>query len=690
MACCSANTEPEAPKLLRDCCHGANAVEPEPGVGDDEQHWSRVWLKLGISLVLAGQGMIFSLGLNISDPPLTPDSRSYWILHGALLASALAVMVILGPPLFRETWRTLGRGRITVESLFTLSLFGALIGSLVTSLSGAGDVYYEVVAIVLCIYTVGKTLGARSRERALREVRRFRQRYDLATLLAPGGQRRTVRVQDIDVGARVLVGPGEPITVDGCIEEGTAFVVETSMTGEPAPVRKEVGDTVLAGSHSLDGTLIIRSMAAAGQRKLDRVLETVEQASLAPSRLQEQADRMIRWFVPLVVTISVGTFVGWLLYVSWTKALFNSMAVLLVACPCALGLATPIAIWSGLVQLSRWGLIARTGEFLDTLARADVWVFDKTGTLSTTELELVRQSILPQWDGTEQELRQLVQGLERNNSHPYAKALCAWAKQGLEAEGTDMGAELTAVRQEPGVGVRAEWRRSRDGRVLGVVLGELVKGEDLEMEKTLAGFPQVPGEHRIYLSLEGRPVAVWAFREKLREDTLETLKGMKALGVQPAILTGDTQPAWKALDTVEIRSGLSPLDKLEAVENWKREGRTVIFVGDGINDAAAMAQADASIAMGEGADLARASSMAVLIGSHLSSLVRAVDLSRRIRKSVRGNILFASVYNMIGMGLAAAGILHPVMAALLMLVSSFLVSMRAIRSASESAMSASS
>lgn len=681
MGCCSSDPEPEAQELLRDCCHSPSGDEPEPGVADDEQHWNRTWLKLAVALVLAGQGMIFSLGLNIADPPLSPDATSYWVLHGLLLASALAVMALLGRPLFKETLRTLWQRRITVESLFTLSLLGALIGSLVTSLSGTGSVYYEVVAIVLCIYTVGKTLGTRSRSRALREVRRFRQRYDQATLLTCCGQRKTVSIREVESGDRVLVGPGEPITVDGCIEEGTAFVVETSMTGEPVPVKREVGDAVLAGSHSLDGTLIIRTTASLGQRKLDRVLETVEQASLAPSRLQEQADRMIRWFVPLVVAVSLATFAGWFFYVSWTEALFNSMAVLLVACPCALGLATPIAIWSGLVQLSRLGLIARSGEFLDTLARADVWVFDKTGTLSTTELQLVKQETLPGWEGTGSELRQLVDALERNNAHPYAKVLSAWAEQDSEGGDGFTSLELTEIRQEPGVGVRARWRRGQDGRTLKVVLGELVKDGGAGEWGDISLPPEIPGQHRVFLSLEGRPVAVWSFREKLRDDTLTTLKAMKVRGLQPAILTGDLQPAWKALDEVEIRAGLSPLDKLAAVEAWKDSGHTVIFVGDGINDAAAMARADASIAMGEGADLARASSTAVLNGHYLSGLVKAVDLSRRVRQSVRGNILFASVYNMIGMGLAAAGMLHPVVAALLMLVSSFLVSFRAIRSA---------
>ncbi len=635
-------------------------------------------MRLIVAALCGGWGMVFSLAVNDAKAQgeLVPGHALYWVLHSGLILSALIVLALLGLPLFANTWRTLSRGRITVEALFTLSVLGAFGGSLVATFTTTGDVYYEVVSITLAIYTLGNTLGARSRKAALAAAESLRGEFETAWLMTDGGQRRRVSVADLQPGDVVSVGPGEAVTVDGTVESGEGYVRETALTGEPSPVVRRMGERLLAGTHSVDGAFSLRVEAGQGSRRLDAVLEAVEHARMQPSKLQEQADRIMRYFVPFVVSVCLLTFLGWLSAAGWSQALFNAMAVLLVACPCALGLATPIAVWSGLHRLSRLGLVSRTGDFLDTLARCDVMVFDKTGTLSFGELN-VADIVLPEGGHSRAEVLAAVRAAEQANSHPIARAL---AEVKLP-EGAQPLAALSA-RQVAGKGVEALLERPGGGQVA-VQVGTL----DLMPESARAGFERIQtngngaAKSRVYISMDEQTAGVALLEETLRTGTENNFDELKELGVECRILTGDPNPAWDAIGSVKLMSGLSPADKERHVRELGEAGRTVVFVGDGVNDAAAMALCPGSIAMGQGAGLARATSSAVLMGEQLSQLPGAVRLARRIRRAVGNNLRFALSYNVAGIALACTGYLHPVTAALIMLISSALVSVRAARSA---------
>jgi len=650
------------------CCHG----DTDPGVTADERAWATTWLKVGIAAVMAGQGMIFGLGLNTADPPLTRDQAIYWVLHGGLLISALVVIGLLGPPLWRRTWSACREGRITVESLFVISAVGALGASLTATVTGQGSVYYEVVAIVLAIYTVGTTLGARSRSRAIGVVQALREAFDFAYLETCCGQRRRVPVDELTMDSSVSVAPGEAIPVDGVIRKGLGDVIETAITGELTPERRQPGDPVWAGSYSVDGTFTVEPRALRGERRVDSLLEAVEQARLKPSELQLQADRLMRWFVPVVIAIAGATFVGWSLLGPWTTALFNAMAVLLVACPCALGLATPIAVWSQLLHFSRLGVAARTGDFGDQLAQADRIVFDKTGTLSFASLELEAIEMNPAFSAERDEALAAVRAVESLNRHPIARAL-----EKIEvAEGIEV--EPLEITQHPGRGLEAVVRMpSRAEAHLRIGTREFV-------EETTPGSPALrtkASKREVVASLDGEWLATFSLSEGIRPDCENTFAALKKAAVKVSIFTGDSQPSMPEIGGVVVEGGMTPADKLERVAKFQSSGERVIFVGDGVNDAAAMSQADASIAMRQGADLSRASAQAVLSGESLAPIPRVLGVARRVRRTVRGNLIFAGAYNFIGMGLAAGGILHPVVAALLMLFSSVGVSIRAARSA---------
>jgi heavy metal translocating P-type ATPase len=631
------------------------------------------WLRVGIALILAGQGMVFGLGYNnalqAGHAPVY-GTPVYWALHGALAASALAVAALLGPALWRGNWAALKARQLTVESLFLLTASGAFVGSVISTLSGEGSVYYEVVGVVLAIYTVGRKVGARTRERALLEASRLREEFSQAYCRDREGDRRRVDLSVVSVGDdNISVEAGEAFTVDGVIVEGRGEVQETAVSGELHPVLRVPGDPVFAGSLAFGGPFRVRVTATRGGRVLDRVLGTVEGAARRPSQAQVEADRLMRYFLPLVATVSGATFVSWfwLAGASWWSALFNAMAVLLVACPCALGLATPIAIWSGLVALSRRGLVGRNGALLDALARAELWVFDKTGTLSEPDLEVGRADFDEEL--TEADcawLRAAISSLEEGVAHPVAQSLARWEKERTPVKAREV---------VPGCGV------------VGLIGGRrlAVGRPDWCAERASVPLPAFAagGKARVAVLLDEQPVAMIALHEKLRPETEAELRTLAASGADVRIFTGDRATAWPEIAGVTVEAGITPEEKAERVQAAVRHGTTVVFVGDGLNDAAAMAEASASLAMGDASALSRATADGVLLGNRLSVLSWAQRVAQEVARRLQGNLRFALVYNLLGMGLAAAGQLHPVVAALLMLGSSAWVSWRASRLADE-------
>ncbi len=620
---------------------------PAPGVELDHGAVLRAWWRIGVAAVVAGQSMVLSLAVNATPP----EGASYWVVHGGLIVAAAVVCMLLLPPMVREAWRTARAGRVAVEQLFLVTLCGAFTASLTATFGRTGAVYYEVISILLAVYAAGKTLGARSRAKALRAVDETRERFETAELV----DGTCSPVAAVATGSLVRVRPGGPVCVDGVIRAGCSFIQETAMTGEWRPQARGPGDRVHAGTFAIDGELEVEVVAAGGARRLDTVLSAVAAARLAPSELQRQADRLAAVFLPFVVLVAGGTFVGWALAGGWVAGLFNSMAVLLVACPCALGLATPLAVWQGLARCAELGLVARTGDVLDGLARVERVCFDKTGTLSGDALAVLEWRVQDGWAGREPWLRAAVGAVERGLGHPIARALALPA---------GAGPVVAALRIEPGCGVMA----SVDGLEVRVGsprwLGLEAAGSDARM---------------VRVSVGGEPAATIVLGERWREGVREVFSQLEELGVEAEILSGDPAAGEADFGRVPVRAGLSPEGKRLRIAELRASGQVVAFLGDGINDAPAMAEADTAIAMGGGAALARAASPAVFLGEDLRFLPAAIRLARGVRAGVAANLRFAAGYNVLGMGVAAAGWLHPVVAALLMLGSSAFVSVRALR-----------
>lgn len=646
------------------CC-GKN----ERDVRDDPDRMPNLILRLAISLVLVGQSMVFGLGINITPPEI--GSAGYLFLHMGLILSAIIVMILLGGPLLRDVVKMVQKRRISLEGLFILSAMGALVGSLISTFTGRGQVYYEVVSIVLVIYTVGKIVGMRSKQKAIDESHALRESFNYAYVIQ-NGKKEKKRLEEVGCCCEVIVGPGNAVTVDGIITSGEGFIKETAMTGELEPVVKRMGEPILAGSYSVDGTFSIKPTALKGARKFDILLAAVEDAQLAPSALQEQADRVMQWFLPFVISVSLGTFLFWLGRSSWVNALFNSMAVLLVACPCAIGLATPIAVWSGLWKLSTLGLVSRSGEFLDTLGRVNRMVFDKTGTLSEQSLELVAFVVSGNMKEQEDRIKEMVSSTETTIDHPIARVLATIF------EGETNHFKVLHSRVIPGQGIEAQLIEIGRNDIIQLHLGE--KHLMPKCESNLWDPMQTHlSKKAIYVSINDEPAAIAFLDEQMRSGVSRTLRELKELGIKGIILTGDNSGRYQEIEGVEVIAGLNPENKESRIRFFEDNGDRVVFIGDGVNDAAAMSASSASIAMGGGAALTQSVASAILMGQTLDVLPRAIKLCRKIRSCVKGNMIYAAMYNSIGMALASMGILHPVVAALIMLISSIGVSIRTTR-----------
>lgn len=621
---------------------------------------SRSWLRVAIASVFAGQGMVLSLALNMTPPDF--GSVAYGILHGGLILSSVAVMAFLGGPLFASTVGMLRARQLSIEGLFTLSLAGAFVGSLVSSLTGSGAVFYEIVSIVIAIYTVGRMLSERSQAKLRLESEQLREHFDQAEVQVDGDW-VAMPVSEVTPGSRVRIRPGSPFTLDGVVLSGVGYVRETALTGEPLPSVRRVGDRVRAGTWSEDGLFEVEAQSELGSRELDQILATVESGGGRPSALQTQANQLIQAFLPLVAGVSIATAIYWSFTGTWIEAVLNSMAVLLVACPCALGLATPVAIWQGLFLLARMGVLSRDGALIDALAQSKCFFFDKTGTLSEAAMRVTEIVIADSWQARRDALLAAVHSIESQLSHPIARALVV---------ATNGNADFSKLRLIPGQGVAAHTS-------LGwVQIGEASLVSDAELEGLEADLNELGGKH-VYVFVEGQLAMIAVVRERVREGVSSVWSELNALGIKAEVLTGDPQPELDLPEGVEMKAGLSAGEKEIAVRASVELNQVPVFVGDGINDTAAMACSAASIAMGSGTGLARSATSAQLRDDRLEALPDAVRLARGIHKRLRGNLVYAAAYNLVGMSLAAAGMLHPIVAALIMLVSSFWVTARALR-----------
>jgi Cu+-exporting ATPase len=568
-----------------------------------------------------------------------------------LISLALATPVVwwCGWPFFERMWRSFINASPNMFTLIGLGVGASYIYSAAATLLGRTDTYFDTAVVIVVLVLLGQVLELRARHRTGAAIRHLLG-------LAPKTARRVVAGHDghptverdvaldaVRAGDILRVRPGEKVPVDGELLEGSAVVDESMVSGEPLPVAKAPGDAVIGATIVVDGTFTMRAVRVGADTLLAQIVRMVADAQRTRAPIQRLADRVAAYFVPAVVAIAMLSFVAWWVWgpePRLTHALVSAVAVLIIACPCALGLATPMAIMVGTGRGARAGVLIRNAEALERLARVDTLVVDKTGTLTEGRPRVV--SVQPAAPWSEADVLRFAAAVERGSQHPLAAAVVdAAARTGIAIPA------VSAFTSTSGVGVRG-----------------IVEGRQVEMGSAHGDVEdrRRQGQTVMSLTVDGSFAGTIAAADPVRPTARDAIEALKAEGIRLVMLTGDNVVTAEAiahqLGLDEVRAGVLPDGKRDAIAALQREGRVVAMAGDGINDAPALAQADVGIAMGTGTDVAMESAGITLVKADLRGIVRARRLSRATLRNIRQNLFLAFIYNMIGVP-AAAGLLYP-------------------------------
>jgi Cu+-exporting ATPase len=632
----------------------------------------RFWISLASTAPLFGIAMGSMLW-----PRVFMSSPWTWGLPWLELLLATPVVLWGGWPFFQRGWASVVNRSTNMFTLIAMGTSVAYVYSVVATLfpqifpasfrtmGDRPDVYFEAAAAIVTLVLLGQVLELRARSQTSSAIRAL---LDLspktARLTSESGAERDVPLEEVKPGDRLRVRPGEKIPVDGVVLEGLSTVDESMITGESAPVEKTAASRVIGATVNGNGALVMRAQRVGSETMLAQIVQMVSQAQRTRAPIQRLADQVAGWFVPAVIAIAIVTFIAWTSFgpePRFAHAIVNAVAVLIIACPCALGLATPMAIMVGTGRGAHAGVLIKNAEALETLEKVDTIVFDKTGTLTEGKPKVVAFSTtenLPGISGNEILLR-LVASLERPSEHPLAAAIVAKANE-LKLNLS----EPANFQSTPGQGVRG----TVEGKSVVVGNSALMRAVGAFENKDAMAVLKYAGSTVIYVAVDGKYAGYIAVADPLKPSARNALRELKAQGIHLVMLTGDNQATAqeiaRSLEIEDFKAEVLPPQKAEIVRNLQSEGRIVAMAGDGINDAPALAEAHVGIAMGTGTDIAIESAGITLLKGDLEGILRARKLSQATMRNIRQNLFFAFVYNSIGVPIAA-GVLYPVFGLLL-------------------------
>lgn len=659
-------TCPMHPEVIRDapgsCPKCGMALEPMTPTADAEPsaELRDMTRRLVVGAVLSAPLLAWSMGEMVGLAVPVPREMAPWVQ----LALATPVVFWCGAPFFVRAAESV---RNRLPNMFTLIAMGVGVAwgySLVATIAPAGiphafgghdgrvPLYYEAAAVITTLVLVGQVLELRARAGTGAAIRALLALAPpVARRVADDGSEAEVPLAEVRVGDRLRVRPGEKVPVDGTVTDGRSHVDEAMVTGEPIPVDKAAGDTVIGGTVNGSGALLVRAERVGSDTLLARIVEMVAAAQRSRAPIQRLADNVSAVFVPTVIGVAALTFAAWALVGPEPRlayALVNAVAVLIIACPCALGLATPMAIMVGTGRGAQAGVLVRDAEALEAMERIDTLVVDKTGTLTAGKPAL--GTVIGDVD-----VLRLAASVERSSEHPIGAAIARGA--------TERGLALAPVEgftSIAGGGVRG----CVDGKLVEVGSARfLADAADVEAMAARADALRAEGEIVVLVAVDGRAVGVIGVSDPIKESTPAALATLRQEGVRVVMLTGDSATTARAvaakLGIDEVRAEVRPDQKAEVVARLKAEGRKVAMAGDGVNDAPALASADVGIAMGTGTDIAIESAGITLVKGDLRGIAQARRLSRATMRSIRQNLFFAFAYNLLGVPIAA-GVLYPV------------------------------
>ncbi|SDR68128.1 Cu2+-exporting ATPase [Gillisia sp. Hel1_33_143] len=695
-------TCPMHPEIVKDApgdcpiC-GMDLVPMEPDLSAEEKSYKKLikkfWIAVGFTLPI----LIIAMSDLLNNNPLVSILKvEYW--NWIQLALSLPVVFYASWMFFERAYRSIITWNLNMFTLIGIgtgvawlfSVFGMFFPDFFPAQfktdAGTVFVYYEATTVILTLVMLGQVLEARAHSKTNSAVKELLKLAPNKAIKVIDGEEQEVAIDDIEIGDILRVKPGDKIPVDGVLSEGQTSIDESMITGEPIPVSKAEGDKVSSGTINGNQSFLMKAEKVGADTLLSQIIQMVNDASRSRAPIQKLADTFSSYFVPIVVLISVITFAVWAIWgpePAYVYALVNAIAVLIIACPCALGLATPMSIMVGVGKGAQNGVLIKNAEALEKMDKVDTLIVDKTGTI--TEGKPAVEQIGVFGDGfRENEILHFIASLNSSSEHPLAEATLKYGKeQNTEISKTENFSAVT------GKGVEG----TVDGKKLDLGNAKMMEHANATISsqmETEAQSYQKRGKTVSYLSVDGKVSGFVVIGDKIKETSAKAIKELQAKGIAVIMMTGDNHDTAQAvagdLDLADFKAGMLPQDKLEEVKKLQEKGKVVAMAGDGINDAPALAKSDVGIAMGTGTDVAIESAAITLVKGDLHGIVKARNLSEAVMKNIKQNLFFAFIYNTVGIPIAA-GVLYPffglllspMIAALAMSLSSVSVIINALR-----------
>ncbi|MBI3167585.1 MAG: cation-translocating P-type ATPase [Chloroflexi bacterium] len=663
------------PKLLKKRVRslGYQATLPNEKPRDEEESF---YMRLLIGGVMVLHDMIVGTGIYARElfGWATPESQPLVdFFQVMMLITSIPVLLLLGLPILRAGFASLLRGQPNIHTLITIGTFSAFGLSVYHLIVGHGGLYFDTATMLIFLVSVGRWLEMQAHKSSNKAVMKLLEQLPKMAIIVTGIADKTVNIADLKPGMRVRIRPGERFPVDGLIAHGEGDVDESLLTGEPKPVSHREGDSVKAGTINLDGSFEVIATAVGESTTAGQIGRLLHEALWARSPLERTVDKLSAWMTPAALALATIAFLIWNYVSGFEQGLLVALSVLLIACPCALGLATPLTLWLSLERAAESGAILRSTASLERLAKIEKVFFDKTGTLSQLPMK-VQEVTSYQLIVDSNKFLQVIASVENESEHPLAKAIAEYAKsQNIELQ------KVESFKALPALGVIGTLRITHHASRITIGSARFMSAEGLEMPQNISEQAEAwkeAGHVVVYAGWDGQVVGAVGLGETVRAEAKEVVAQLQSRGLELGVLTGDESHAserWEKTLGIPVQAALTPDEKMN------RLSQNAAMVGDGINDGPALAAATVGMAMNHGTDVARTAADIVLMRDDLNVIPWLIDLSRESMKRVRQNLGWAVIYNLLGVALAMAGLLQPVFSAFAMVASSIFVTSNAMK-----------
>lgn len=674
-------TCPMHPEIIRDApgscpiC-GMDLVPKEPALDEENKTYKELLKKFKVAVLFTIPVLIIAMSDMLSNNPLIKImSQEKW--NWIQFALSIAVVFYAGWMFFQRAWKSIITWNLNMFTLIGIGTGVAFVFSVIAMLfpyifpaqfrteSGTVFVYFEATTVILTLVLLGQLLEARAHSKTSGAIKELLKLVPAEATLIVDGEEKIIPIDDIKKGDLLRVKPGEKIPVDGKLVEGQGSIDESMITGEPIPVDKNVDDKITSGTINTTKSFVMEAEKVGAETLLSHIIKMVNDASRSKAPIQKLADKISKYFVPVVVGISILTFIAWVMFgpePKYVYAFVNAIAVLIIACPCALGLATPMSVMVGVGRGAQSGVLIKNAEALEKMNKIDTLIIDKTGTLTEGKPSVEKVIAVPQGGISEDDLLQKIASLNKYSEHPLAEAIVKYGKEKKISFSDVKDFEAIAGKGVTGI---------VDGKKIALGNKKLMIESNSTISENLEA--QVNNEQKLgktvsYISRDGVAVGYITITDKIKNTSKEAIESLLKNHIEVIMLTGDNASTAKAvaeeLNLTGFKAEYLPEDKLKEIQRLQSEGKKVAMAGDGINDSPALAQADVGIAMGTGTDVAIESAEITLVKGDLQGIVKAKKLSKEVMKNIHQNLLFAFIYNVLGVPVAA-GILYPVFGILL-------------------------